>query len=258
MIQLKQLITEQTAATKYCKQDVLSKPQFSADKWKMIGIWSNRNIGNTDRKSEHAYGNAIDWSGKKGVGDPVMQELADYLVSRANVYDIQNIIYNKKAWNSRQGWHTYKIPPGGSPHLDHVHVDFKRTGNVKNISKQQNNEIVQRAVWDMYNITTKFPEKYFKRFKGSAWIPGDDKPKEAARHLIALYRLNWMDKFDKIISNGSQEELKNIETLNKAVNAVSKLIQNGDSGKVSFKFKKWDIKQQQYKTIGQVFNWQFM
>jgi hypothetical protein len=255
MIHLKHLITEQTAAAKYCKQDVLSKSQFSADKWKAIGVWSKRNIAGTNTPSQHSFGNAIDWHGKAGPGDSVMQELADYLVTNASKYNIANVIYDRKIWNPKRGWNTYH---GQSLHTDHVHVDFKRTGNVKNISKQQNNEIVQRAVWDMYNITTKFPEKYFKRFKGSAWIPGDDKPKEAAQHLIALYRLNWMDVFDKIISNASPEELKNIETLNKAVNAVSKLIQNGDSGKVSFKFKKWDSKQQQYKTIGQVFNWQFM
>ena len=258
MIRLQHLITEQTAATKFCKQDVLSMPQFSADKWSAIGIWppkGGRNIAGSNTPSQHNYGNAIDWHGKRGKYDPVMQKLADYLVSNASKYNIVNVIYNKKIWNSPKGWHVYN---GENPHTNHVHVDFKRSANTKMISNQRINDIIQRAVWNMYNITTRFPEKYFKRFKGSAWIPGDDKPDEAARHLIALYNEAWLEIFDDIISNASAEDLKNIETLNKAVKAVAKLIQNGDAGKVSFKFKKWDNKQQQYKTNSQVFNWQFM
>jgi len=255
MICLRHLITEQTAATKYCKQDVLSKSQFSADKWKAIGIFSNRNIGGTNIKSQHAFGNAIDWHGKKGTNDPVMQELADYLVDNASKYNIANVIYNRRAWSLNSGWTTYH---GQSPHTDHVHVDFKRSVNTKNIANQKNNDIIQRAVWNMYNITTRFPEKYFKRFKGSAWILGDDKPNEASQHLIALYNEAWLEIFDDIISNTSPEDLKNIQLLNKAVKAVAKLIKDGDAGKISFKFKKWDPKLQQYKTIGQLFNWQFM
>lgn len=254
MIHLRHLITEQTAATKYCKQDVLSKSQFSSNKWKAIGIWSKRNIAGTNTPSQHSYGNAIDWHGAKGIGDPIMQELANYLVDNASKYNIANVIYNRKIWNQTRGWYSYS---GQNPHIDHVHVDFK-TSNSKNFTNQKNNDVIQRAIWNMYNITTKFPEKYFKRFKGSPWIYGDDKPAEASKHLIALFNLNWSDIFDEMISTASPEDLQNIELLNKAVKAVAKLIQNGDSGKVSFKFKKWDDKQQQYKTIGQAFNWQFM
>lgn len=254
MIYLRNLIVEQTAATKFCKQDVLSKPEFSANKWSAIGIWSKRNIAGTNTPSQHSYGNAIDWHGAKGIGDPIMQELADYLVDNASKYHIANVIYNRKIWNQPNGWYHYS---GQNPHTNHVHVDFK-SSNSKNFVNQKNNDVIQRAVWNVYNITTRFPAKYFKRFKGSPWIYGDDKPKEASKYLLALYKLNWLDTFDEIITTASQEDLKNIELLNEAVKAVAKLIANGDSGKVSFKFKKWDSKQQQYKTIGQSFNWQFM
>ena len=85
MISLKHLLAEQTSATKFCKQLVLSKPEFSADKWKAIGIWSKRNIAGTNTPSQHSTGNAIDWHGKKGPGDPVMQKLANWLVKNADI-----------------------------------------------------------------------------------------------------------------------------------------------------------------------------
>jgi hypothetical protein len=206
MITLKYLLTEQTAATIYCKRDILSKPQFSANKWKSIGIWSNRNIGNTNRKSEHAFGNAIDWSGKGGVGDPVMQELANYLVSKADVYNIQNIIYNRKAWNSKQGWHTYKIPPGGSPHLDHVHVDFKKVNATANIDNQKNNDLLQRAIWTIYNTITRYPERHFKQFKSWNPLKGGDNEGAAAKYFSKFgdyFGTNFFfntKKYNKIIN----------------------------------------------------------
>lgn len=257
MIQLRHLITEQTAATKFCKQDVLSKPQFSKEKWSAIGVWSpkgGRNVAGTSVPSEHNIGNAIDWHGAKGIGDPVMQELADYLVANHSTYSAKNVIYNRRIWNSPKGWHTYT---GKNPHTNHVHVDFK-SANVKNINNQKNNDIIQRAIWDMYNKTTRFPAKYFKRFKGSPWVYGDDKAKAASKYLTALFNESWMGIFDELVTNASPEDLKNIQILYKAVKAVATLIQNGDTGKVTFKFKKWDSNQHQYKTIGQSFNWQYM
>jgi hypothetical protein len=109
-----------------CLEHVLSKPQFSG-KWSTIGGKAVRNIGTTSSPSEHALGNALDFHGKQGVGDPVMQELADYLVSNASSLSVKNVIYNKKIWNSPRGWHDYSWTSiGGSPHTDHVHVDFIR------------------------------------------------------------------------------------------------------------------------------------
>jgi hypothetical protein len=254
MIRLRHLITEQTAATKFCKQDILSKPQFAADKWSAIGIWSNRNIAGTNVKSQHASGNAIDWHGKKGPGDPVMQQLADYLVDNASKYQIQNVIYNRRIWNSNKGWHRYD---GRSPHTEHVHVDFKITGSVS-VNNQKNNDIVQRAIWDMYNKTTRFPEKYFKKYKGSWLIPGDDKPKEAAKNLKNLFINSWYDRLSDIYTSGTKQDKKNVSYLNKAINDVAKLIEAGDSGKVLVKFFKWDSKKQTYKLITQKFNWTYM
>jgi hypothetical protein len=253
MINLKKLITEQTAATKFCKQDVLSRPEFAADKWSAIGIWSNRNIAGTNVKSQHATGNAIDWHGKEGPGDPVMQELADYLVANANKYNIANVIYNRKIWNKSTGWHRYS---GKSPHVEHVHVDFKT--NPIAIDNQKNNDTIQKAIWYMYNRITKSPEKYFKPYKGSWLVPGDDKPKEASSFLKKMFYNRWQDDLMSIHSSGTLQDKQNISNLNKAVIDVAKLIAAGDSGKVTFKFHKWDANKQRYKLTTQVFNWTYM
>lgn len=103
-----------------CLDDVLSVPKFKG-KWSEIGGFNNRTIGTTSTKSEHAFGNALDWHGKDS---SIMQELADYFVSNAERLKIKYIIYNYKIWSSATGWTTYNVPAGGSPHTDHVHVDF--------------------------------------------------------------------------------------------------------------------------------------
>ena len=253
MIQLKQLITEQTAATKYCKQDVLSKPQFSADKWSAIGIWSKRNIAGTNTPSQHSYGNAIDWHGKQGKLDPVMQELADYLVANANKYNIANVIYNHQIWSSPGSWRSYG---GRHKHEDHVHVDFKY--NKKNFNNQLYNEKVQKFLWKIYNITTKYPQNYFKQFKGSPWIYGDDKPNEAAKHLNDLYNLYWSEQIDPLIDKLDLQDIKNVENIQQSVNKIKTLIKNGESGIVPFKFYKWDSAKQRYNKIDIKYNWSYM
>lgn len=105
--------------TKNCLNDVLSQPQFKG-KWNQIGGYANRNIAGETTKSEHAFGNALDFHGKTS---DVMQTLADYLVSNATRLEAKNVIYNRKIWNSPRGWHPYT---GQNPHIDHVHVDFIR------------------------------------------------------------------------------------------------------------------------------------
>lgn len=258
MIRLTHLLTEQTDAVKFCKKNILSKPQFSKEKWSAIGVWppkGGRNVAGTSVPSQHNIGNAIDWHGAKGVGDPVMQELADYLVANHSVYSAKNVIYNRRIWNSPKGWHVYK---GEDPHTNHVHIDFKTTAKLKNNNVQKNNDIVQQALWDMYNKTTKNPEKYFKQYKGQWWIPGDDKPEAAAKKLKSLFFNTWYDRLLKIYSFGTAEDKKNINWLTKAVNDVAKLIETGQSGQVPVKFLKWNAQNQTYKLIKQKFNWTYM
>jgi hypothetical protein len=256
MIILKHLLTEQTSATKFCKQLVLSKPEFSADKWKAIGIWSKRNIAGTNTPSQHSMGNAIDWHGKKGIGDPVMQKLANWLVKNADIIQAQNIIYNRKIWNPSQGWHAYS---GVSPHTDHVHVDFKKVNATANIDNQKNNDLLQRAIWTIYNTITRYPERHFKQFKSWNPLKGGDNEGAAAKYFSKLYtdKIN-QPILEKIELTSSLEDKLNIENIRNACIEIYYMIKNGKSGKIKIEFYKWNPTYKRYKLTNQTIDWNYM
>ena len=256
MITLKHLLTEQTSATKFCKQLVLSKPEFSADKWKAIGIWSKRNIAGTNTPSQHSMGNAIDWHGKKGIGDPVMQKLANWLVKNADIIQAQNIIYNRKIWNPSQGWHAYS---GVSPHTDHVHVDFKKVNATANIDNQKNNDLLQRAIWTIYNTITRYPERHFKQFKSWNPLKGGDNEGAAAKYFSKLYtdKIN-QPILEKIELTSSLEDKLNIENIRNACIEIYYMIKNGKSGKIKIEFYKWNPTYKRYKLTNQTIDWNYM
>jgi len=256
MIILKHLLTEQTSATKFCKQLVLSKPEFSADKWKAIGIWSKRNIAGTNTPSQHSMGNAIDWHGKKGIGDPVMQKLANWLVKNADIIQAQNIIYNRKIWNPSQGWHAYS---GVSPHTDHVHVDFKKVNATANIDNQKNNDLLQRSIWTIYNTITRYPERHFKQFKSWNPLKGGDNEGAAAKYFSKLYtdKIN-QPILEKIELTSSLEDKLNIENIRNACIEIYYMIKNGKSGKIKIEFYKWNPTYKRYKLTNQTIDWNYM
>ena len=253
MISLKHLLAEQTTATIYCKRDVLSRAEFSADKWKAIGIMSKRNIAGTNTPSQHSIGNAIDWHGKKGPGDPVMQKLADYLVSNASKYNFVNVIYNKKIWNSPKGWHVYN---GKNPHTDHVHVDFKRDIlSNKNKNNQKNNDQLQRAIWIIYNTLTRYPDRHFKQFKT---LFNDDEIKASS-----YFSKRYTDKINKPILKKielscSLEDRLNIENIRTACRKLYFLIKDGKNDKIPIEFYKWNKTTNRYKLTVQNIKWDYM
>lgn len=107
------------------------------------GVTVCKNIGSTGTKSQHtnwaptrswkSYGYAS-YEGSAG-GNAIdvhfdsftrMEEFADWCVRNFDRLDIQTIIWNMRVYTAdRRYWHTYNVPPGGSTHRDHVHVDFR-------------------------------------------------------------------------------------------------------------------------------------
>lgn len=86
-----------------------------------IGGFSDRNIGGTSTKSDHAYGLALDFMGAK-------QDVADHLVKNADRLGVDYVIYNSRIWSAEradEGWRPYN---GASPHTDHVHASFLAEG----------------------------------------------------------------------------------------------------------------------------------
>jgi hypothetical protein len=255
------------------KKHVLSLPEFSADKWSAIGGYSNRNIGQTDKLSQHAKGNALDWHGAKGNLDPIMKKLADWLVSNAGQFHVQNIIYNKMIWNWPTGWHSYpyKKIPGGSPHTDHVHVDFIESNKKSTIKADQAkiHKYVQQARWSLYNMITKYPERYFQNFKawtiniGSGRNVGTDNEKGAANYLTDTWEEYWgtgAKTYDlrNALKYAHPHDRENIKTLIILVNLIALSILKGESKTWSVPFWNYDESTETWKQVKRTYRWDYM
>lgn len=252
MISLKHLLTEQTSALLFCKKRVLAQPEFSADKWKAIGTLAHRKIANTNTISQHSLGNAIDWHGKKGPGDPIMQRLANHFVKNADIYQVQNVIYNKRIWNSPAGWHAYK---GKNPHIDHVHVDFRVISNISNSEKKQHNDAIAKALSDLQYVLSENPKKYFSKFKG---VFNDDEDGAAAYFEQIYKQLVKIPIIDKFGSKLSFEDKKNITAIEGSCIEIYKIIKKGSSIKAEFPFEKWNPTTKKYTTQIKTIEWNYM
>jgi hypothetical protein len=96
---------------------------------KQIGIYNDRYIAGTTKKSAHAEGRAIDIH--LNARDPEQHGLGDQLVlaltRNARSLGIDNVIWNHQIWGV-----TYAGPKrysGLNPHTDHIHGEFTREGS---------------------------------------------------------------------------------------------------------------------------------
>lgn len=94
-----------------------------------VGIYNDRNVEGTTKKSAHAEGRAMDIyldvaePNERLVGD----RLFDILIDSAVQSGIDNVIWNRQIWSTT---HTHKRPyTGKRPHTDHIHVEFTRPGS---------------------------------------------------------------------------------------------------------------------------------
>jgi hypothetical protein len=93
------------------------------------GIYNDRNVAGTKRKSSHAEGRGLDihLSAENPDERLVGDQLFKMLIDAANVSGIDNVIWNKEIWSiHRLGIRTYH---GVNPHTDHIHVEFTRAGS---------------------------------------------------------------------------------------------------------------------------------
>lgn len=81
----------------------------------VIGGW--RAVGSVPN-SDHPKGLAIDlMTFSRSKGDAT----AEWFIENAQRLGVTYVIYWKRIWNAKDGWHDYDGP---SPHVDHVHVSF--------------------------------------------------------------------------------------------------------------------------------------
>ena len=108
------------ALAKYLK---VNFPQISG-----TGIYNDRNVAGTNKKSAHAEGRALDIH--LNVTRPDEKLIADNLyrifIEVAYQTGIDNVIWNRTIWSRAKGQHAYH---GQNPHTDHIHVEFTRPGS---------------------------------------------------------------------------------------------------------------------------------
>lgn len=83
-----------------------------------VDRWADRNIAGTNKKSDHATGDALDVFDVKNAQSIIGKALANPAV--------KYVIYNRRIWNRSTG--TWKPYTGRNPHTDHVHVSFDHQG----------------------------------------------------------------------------------------------------------------------------------
>lgn len=128
-------------------------PRVAQDALGILSKWTDAYVASGYRSvdtvpgpgvSLHTKHRAFDISGPK-VGrrggyemlNPILgQAIANYGVS---LPDAQEVIFNRRIWSPRKGWHTYT---GANPHYDHVHMGFDaRIGNVSSGISSENSAL---------------------------------------------------------------------------------------------------------------------
>ncbi len=110
--------TAEVNASSGCKPGVTTLLNEIQAKWPgttSAGCYNRRTVAGSSYWSYHAAGRAIDVSNTPAI----MQEIATYVAGKEG---IEEVIYNRKIWESDQsgaGWRNYNGP---NPHTDHVHI----------------------------------------------------------------------------------------------------------------------------------------
>jgi len=101
-------------------------PQIS-----QTGIYNNRNVAGSNKKSSHAEGRALDFHldatdpSQKALGD----RLFDAIIRKAESIGVDNVIWNRQIWSTQRQVAGKRKYEGKNPHTDHVHVEFTRQGS---------------------------------------------------------------------------------------------------------------------------------
>lgn len=105
--------------------------KFAVARWpglRSAGIYACRSVRGGSGLSLHAEGRALDLA-VPHPSDPLGDQAAAWLVDHADALGVQELIWNRRIWTSRQPyWRPYNPGPGGSDHTDHVHVGLAWSG----------------------------------------------------------------------------------------------------------------------------------
>jgi hypothetical protein len=95
-----------------------------------VGGYSCR-VNSADRYalSMHSSGRAVDvhvpFNSKGNANQELGDAVANYLVTRAEAFGVQLVIWRRSEWKASRETPKLKEYKGKSPHLDHIHVELK-------------------------------------------------------------------------------------------------------------------------------------
>lgn len=133
---------EQPLPSTLAKRLKVNFPQIT-----QTGIYNDRNVAGTSKKSSHAEGRALDIHLNVLVHDQKIlgDQLFKVLIRKASVMGIDNVIWNREIWSqARGGPRKYE---GKNSHTDHIHVEFTRDGS-------QNINLINEIDVDIATIRT--------------------------------------------------------------------------------------------------------
>lgn len=102
------------------------------------GIYNDRNVAGTAKKSSHAEGRGLDihLSAFRSEQRMLADQLFPVFIRKASQLGIDNVIWNKQIWSQSKGGP--RLYTGKNPHTDHIHIEFTREGS--------QNQQVQRTI----------------------------------------------------------------------------------------------------------------
>jgi hypothetical protein len=219
-----------------------------------------------DIGSRHEYGYAVDLSMLNGKGYNGNQTeftiLGNILV--AELIKL-GYTYGEGANEKSYIWQT-------AEHYNHVHVSRKPPADAKkqkpaDLNQANQSEIhkkIQRARWDLYNILTKYPDRYFQNFK-SAFKPGaggrvigGDNEKAAAKWLTDSFDTVWNSKFKKWENVAHPYDVSNMRKIRLIVQWATKLILEQRAGKYAVNFWNYDEETKKWKQVTRTYRWDYM
>jgi hypothetical protein len=94
-----------------------------------VGIFNRRNIAGTNTPSLHSEGRALDIGLNAGDATEVVigDRLFEIFCDLGQTLQLEEVIWRRQIWSAQHPLvHAYA---GISPHTDHIHVGFTRTGS---------------------------------------------------------------------------------------------------------------------------------
>jgi hypothetical protein len=223
----------------------------------------DENVDGTKIKSRHYSGDAVDLSMLNGVSYNSNPKLFTTLgnILAAELRKMGFVSYEQNLGKKSLIWQS-------AGHYHHLHVSHM-PDKTMNTQQTEIHKQVQRARWSLYNMITKYPERYFQNFKawtiniGSGRNVGTDDERAASKYLTDTWEEYWgtgAKTYDlrNALKYAHPHDRENIKTLIILVNLIALSILKGESKTWSVPFWNYDESTETWKQVKRTYRWDYM